>query len=227
MSTYRCARELDGHCLQKGDYVVFSNVGEFTVAHNTKGWFLLGAMYIANNAVFKYLYGFEKSAYEVIKNLGDYPTVEGGVFPFLTTVGALTEVVGKLFLEVERKRFREFDFNRYIPKGNVAALSRENVFDLCKNQVEQGNVFDVRVFESNRYTGRSSGGIAWARSKEGELYWRTVLSPSLYTAPSIASDISLEETAARPSDLKKMTWSSSSLATLSAKRTQKPKLRTL
>lgn len=57
MSTYRCARELEGLGLQKGDLVVFSDVGEFTVEHNTVGWFLLGAGDIANDAVFKYLYG--------------------------------------------------------------------------------------------------------------------------------------------------------------------------
>ena len=163
----------------------------------------------------------------MIKSLGDYPVVEGGIFPFLKTAEALTEVVSKLFLGVERKRFREFNFRRYTPKGSVAAFSREVVFKLCKNQVEQGNVFDVAVFESVRCASRELGGMTWAISKEGELYWAAVFSISPHTAPSPTSNTPLKMTATGSFSGEEITQNPLSLVTLSTKRAQKPKLRTL
>lgn len=226
MNTYKCARELEGTCLQEKDLIIFSDVGGFTVERNTSGWYLSG-IGVANDAMFTYLYGFKTSANEQIKKLGDYPVVGEGIFPYLKTDEALTEVVSKLFLEVERKRFREFDFRRYVPKGGIVALSKDNISKLCKNQVEQENVFDIEVFERYWCATREMGGMTWEKSLEKEPYWKAILfSTPLNVAASTISDTPLKETA-KSSDKKEVTQSFSSLATLSVRRTQKPKLKTL
>lgn len=221
MTTYNCARELEGHCLQVGDHIMFSDVGTFKVCNNEMGWYLLGCgSSVSNDKVFTYLYGNGDSAYKCIKKLGDYPTVEGGGFPYLETAEDLTEVVSKLFLEVERKRLKEFDFMVYTPKGTIASLSRDVVFKLCKNQVEQGNVFDLEIFENDFTANRIVGGMDWSISFEGGRYWISVLTTEAKTQP-------ISPTKIAPFGWEEMEAKSSSLATLSARKTQKPRLKTL
>lgn len=217
MATYKCARELEGICLQEKDLIEFSDVGVFEVMHNSIGWYLNG-QYETNDAVFKYLYGREKP-YNCIKKLGDYTTIVGGVFPYLETAETLTEVVGKLFLEVERKRLKEFAFTRYVPKGSVAVLSRDNILKLCRNQVEQGNVFNPQIFEKGYYESRYNGGMDWDRSLEGDKYWAQLFNRIYYSDRTSKIQIDPMKEIIRTVPI--------SLATLSIRRTQKPKLRTL
>lgn len=215
MATYKCARELEGICLQEKDLIEFSDVGVFEVMHNSIGWYLNGQSE-SNDAVFKYLYD-KNSPYICIKKLGDYTPIAGGVFPYLKTAEVLTEVVSKLFLEVERKRLKEFAFTRYVPKGYMTVLSKDDISKLCKNQVEQGNVFDPKVFEINYNANTYSGGMDWDRSFEGYAFWCRRFD-LVIKAPEIQRNLLKK---------KEIEEESPSLATLSTKRTQKPKLRTL
>lgn len=217
MATYKCARELESHILRDRDCIVFSDVGEFRVQHNTVGWYLIGE-HAANDAIFKYLYGTKKSPYDCIKELGDYPTQEGGIFPYIKTVENLTEIVGKLFLRVEKKRCEGFDFIGYVPKGSIKYLCKENIYKLCKNQVNQGNIFDLHIFEDNCEANRQNWGMDWCKSSEGNLYWQY-----LFDAMSITEESEIQSNPLKE-DIK---ITLNPLVALSVKRTHKPKLKTL
>lgn len=213
MSTYKCARELEGHILKRHDVIMFSDVGNYTVESSFSGWYLSKELGL-NRAVLLYLGAgdTQEDVEEFVKSIGGELTDAEGGFPYVNSAENLTTVARNLLLKVEQKRLAEFDFDSYHPKGKLIRLTKEQIRKLLTNQVQQGNVLNPKVFDKAIVCSSCDGGMDWNKSIEGFMYWKDV------TSPPSASTSTDDHYANYKNDY--------SVVVLSTKR-RKPKLKTL
>ena len=59
-------------------------------------------------------------------------------------------------------------------KGQIKNFPIEVVQKMVEKQVHQGNKADVTIFQKDKYEGTYYGGFDWARTIEGEEFWKNV-----------------------------------------------------
>jgi hypothetical protein len=60
-------------------------------------------------------------------------------------------------------------------KGEIKKVPEEIVVKMLELQVEQGNAYNVSVFENDIYAQRSVGGFNWEDTEDGGGFWERVL----------------------------------------------------
>lgn len=60
-------------------------------------------------------------------------------------------------------------------RGQIKGFPEEVVMKMGTRQVEQGNAFDVSVFERWVTAGKSDGGFTWSDTEEGGDFWCDVI----------------------------------------------------
>lgn len=63
----------------------------------------------------------------------------------------------------------------YVPKGQIEGFPLEVIDKMMEHQEEQGNEFDVRVFEARKDAGVNKGGFYWLETTEGPSFWTQVI----------------------------------------------------
>lgn len=99
-----------------------------------------------------------------------------GIFPYHKTLGHLTATVDNLLIDFYKRRLNVFSWRDYPPSGSIKDIPIEYIRKMCWNQVLQGNLFNIAIFEDNRLATQDEGGFDWNASKEGYTYWAETLS---------------------------------------------------
>lgn len=99
-------------------------------------------------------------------------TPEGGKF--------WNTVLGRDFEEFFKRYPREYrevktNLRDYKQKEGLEDFPREVIYKMLENQILQGNVEDITVFERNPEKGMNGGGFTWDRSPEGRIFWVKVI----------------------------------------------------
>lgn len=188
MSTFRSSYKLRavGIPLRVGDEILFGTK-RFEVDENSTGYYL-NSEEVTNTWIFDIL---------GIKHPTSYcglPEDTLGLFPYHKTLKHLTATVDELLIDFQKKQLHSFNWNNYIPSGNIKNVPIEYIRRMCVNQVLQGNPFNIGIFENNKLAMSKDGGFDWKTSKEGYIYWSEIL--CRYNQTSEKSDIGTVDTAA-------------------------------